>query len=332
MAGAIGILASTPVTSTQDWTAINSATLAVVGGKIEVTNGAAVAGGAEYSLTTVACVTYQVDFEYTQGTSASADFTISDANGDLTTINLAVSGTSSLTFTARDTETVFSIENNSATITETSLLAALNYIDKASGDRIGIALDDGTRYWDNIVTVDSATQVTINVGLPSGATGLTSTLNVYAFGEKMQRPVRVLSGRSGASLTASEIPGDQWSREEYFEQSDKDSSGTVVGWYYSPQRVNGDLYLWQVSSSINQVFRFTYSRPLLIPTASADELDVPSEWFLPLVWAVAAELGPEYGVKAERQVILESKAAQSLAQALSHDVERSSMQMQPDLN
>jgi hypothetical protein len=332
MAGAAGKLLSTPVTSTQDWTAINSATLAVVGGELEVTNGAAVAGGAEYTLTTVAGVTYEVNFEFTKGTSASADFTVSDVNGDLATVNLAVSGTSSLTFVARDIETVFSIENNSATINETSLLAALNYIDKASGDRIGIALDDGTRFWSNIVTVDSTTQVTINTALPSGATGLTTTLNVYAYGEKLQRPVRVLSGRSASSLTASEIPGDQWSREEYFEQSDKSSSGTVVGWYYSPQRTNGDMYLWQVSSSINQVFRFTYSRPLLIPTVPSDELDIPSEWFKAIVWAVAAELGPEYGIKTDRQVILESKAEQAIAEALSHDVERSSMSMQPDFN
>lgn len=330
MAGAADILPSNPATSVQDWTAINSATLATVSDELEVTNGAAVAGGAEYSLETTSGRTYEVNFEYNQGTSASADFTVSDVNGDLDTINLTSSGASLLTFTARDSETVFSIENGSAVSGETSLIVDVNYIDKASGDRVGIALDDCTRYWDDIVSVDSDTQITINAGLPSDATGLTSTHNVYAYSEKIDRPVRVLSGRSGSSLTASELPCESWSREEYFDQPDKDTQGIVVNWYYSPQISNGELYLWEVSSSINQVFRFTYSRPLLIPTAQTDFLDVPSEWFMPLIWAIAAELGPEYGIKPDRQLVLESKAAQTLEEAMDHDVERSSMLMQPD--
>lgn len=103
-----------------------------------------------------------------------------------------------------------------------------------------------------------------------------------------------------------------------------------MAWYYSPQLTDGELFVWQVASNVNQVLRFTYERPILIPTVSTDVLDIPSEWILPLKWALAAELGPEYGVKAERQLIIEARANTFLNQALDHDTEMASMSLQPD--
>lgn len=331
MEGAPNILATNPALTTQDWTAIDSATLSISSNKLVVTNGAAVAGGAEFDLTTVVGDDYLISFSYEKGTSASADFTASDVNGTLDTVNLSATGLGTLTFTATDTTTVFTIANNSAVITETSLLVSMNYVNKAAGDRIGIALDDGTRFWDDIVTVDSGIQVTINAGLPSAASGSTSTLNVFSYSEEIERPLRILNSQFGETITASEIPVAIWSQEEYADQPDKDSSGTVINIYYSPQLNEGELEVWQVASNINQVLRFTYERPLLIPTASTDVLDFPSEWIMALKWAIAAELGPQYGVKAERQIVLEAKAAQTLEEVLGHDVERDSMSLQPDL-
>ena len=98
------------------------------------------------------------------------------------------------------------------------------------------------------------------------------------------------------------------------------------------QLTDGELEVWQVAGNVNQVLRFTYERPLLIPTASTDSIDFPSEWFMHLKWAVAAELGPQYGVKAERQLVLEAKSNQTLEAVMGHDVERDSMSLQPDFN
>lgn len=199
----------------------------------------------------------------------------------------------------------------------------------AATDRIGIELDDGTRQWTTIVSVDSATAVTITTGL-TGASKIGNT--VYSYSKQIDRPIRVLSMQFGSTLTASEIPVNQWSREEYFDQPDKTSSGTVVQWYYSPQLTNGDLRVWQVASSVRSVLRFTYVRPINVPGDQVDTLDFPSEWFKPLKWALAAEIGPSYGVPESRQAILESKAATTLDEVLDHDVERDSMQIQPDFN
>lgn len=330
MSGAPDILTANPATATTDWTITDSATLSISSQKLLITNGAASAGGATYDLTTTIGNDYIINLSYEKGTSASADFTASDVNGTLATVNLTSTGTSTLSFTATDTTTTFKAANNSTTITETSLLVSVNYIDKATGDRIGIEQDDGTRHWDNIVTVDSSIQVTINSGLASAASGATSTLSVYSYENEIERPMRILNAQFATTLTASEIPTETWAQEEYENQSDKTSSGTIVAWYYSPQLTDGELFVWQVASNVNQVLRFTYERPILIPTVSTDVLDIPSEWILPLKWALAAELGPEYGVKAERQLIIEARANTFLNQALDHDTEMASMSLQPD--
>ena len=69
-----------------------------------------------------------------------------------------------------------------------------------------------------------------------------------------------------------------------------------------------------------------------MPENTADPLDFPSEWYMPLKWAVAAELGPSRGVSETRQVVLESKAQGALDDVLGFDVERDNMSLQPDFN
>lgn len=331
MLGAPNILATNPAISTQGWTTTNSTISASTAGLL-LTNVGAFAGRAEFTLVTEIGKPYKVDISYTKGTADSAIFTMLDSIGlfdPSVTVTLSVTGTASLNFTARDTVTTFRFDNGSAVNGQTSTLASLNYLNKTTGERIGIQLDDGTRFWDNIVTVDSSTQVTINNGVPSAA-AIGNT--VYTYGTAIARPLRVLQTRFGETFTSSEIPVNQWSRAEYFDQPDKDSSGTVVNWYYSPALTNGELYVWQVANSINQVLRITYIDPIDIPTNTADQLEFPSEWYLPLKWAIADELGPGYGVSTERQIILKQNAATTLQEVLDFDVDRSSMSLQPDFN
>lgn len=328
MEGAPDILESDVTTSTQDWTAINSAILTVSSG-INIENGAAVAGGAEFTLDVTAGETYRVSFGYTLGSSAGALFTVLNGGIEADSVTLTATGTGELVITAVTTEITFRAENTGAVLGEDSTVSSLNYFIQDSGDRIGVELDDGTRQWTDIISVDSSTQVTINEAL-TGDAAIGNT--VLSYETQVDRPVRVLDARFGESLTASEIPVNQWSREEYFDQPDKDSRGTIVNWYYSPQLSLGNLLVWQVAANVNQVLRFTYVRPLDIPTDQADSVDIPSEWFMPILWAIAAEIGPEYGLPDNRQATIEGKAAATLQQVLAHDVERDSMSIQPDFN
>ena len=210
-----------------------------------------------------------------------------------------------------------------------TILSVTSSTGMTAADFVGIELDDGTRQWTTIVSVDSSTQITVTDTLTAAAA---SGNTVYAYTTIIPRPVRLLSCRYADTVSGSEIPVNQWSRQEYFNQPDKDSSGTVVQWYYSPQLTDGVLYVWQVASSVNALVRFTYMSPALIYGATTDALNFPGEWFVPLKWAIAAEVGPSYGLNEARQAKLEANAGNTLQQVLSHDVEPGSMYLQPDFS
>lgn len=329
MAGAPGLLLTSPVTSTQDWTITDGVLALDPLGLLIINAGGVNAAIATFDLDTTPGDKYLVEFSYIEVSAVTATFSVFDSLGELDTVDLSATGDGTLEFTARDTITTFQVTNSSIDNFSTMELSALQYFNKAAGDRIGIELDDGSRFWDNIVSVDSATQVTINNGVPSGAAAAKS---VYSYATAIARPLRLLQARFGSTFTASEIPVNQWSRDEYYDQPDKGSSGTVVNWYYSPKLARGELLVWQVASNVNQILRFTYSDPINVPTTANDSLEFPSEWLMPLKWGIAAEMGPGYGVNENRQLILEQKAATTLEDSLGHDVERDSMSLQPDFN
>jgi hypothetical protein len=198
-----------------------------------------------------------------------------------------------------------------------------------AGDFIGIELDDGTRQWTTIDTVNSGVLVTLDAVLNDSAV---SGSTVFSYELGIERPMRVLSSRFADRITASETPMNKWSRDEYFNQPDKDTAGGADNWYYSPQLGLGELYIWPIAASVRSVLRFTYIKPAPVYGETNDQLIFPSEFFVPLKWHLAAELGPQYGLPDNRQVILETKAATALEKALGHDSEMASLFMQPDFS
>jgi hypothetical protein len=198
-----------------------------------------------------------------------------------------------------------------------------------AGDFIGIELDDGTRQWTTIGTVNSAVLVTVDDVLTDTAV---SGSTVYSYATGIERPMRVLSARFADRISASETPMTKWSRDEYFNQPDKDTAGGADNWYYSPQLGLGELYIWPIAASVKSVLRFTYIKPAPVYSETNDALIFPSEFFVPLKWHLAAELGPSYGTPDNRQVILETKASTALEKALGHDSEMASLYMQPDFS
>lgn len=330
MVEAPDILTTDVTTSIQDWTAINDATLSVSSG-ILITNVGGLAGGADFSLTTTPGVTYRVRFGYTLGTSVSCVFSVLNSTTVASTITLtATAASTELTITAVGDTIIFRALNTSTTVGETSTVSSLNYVNESTGSIIGFELTDGSRYWDRVLNVNSTTSIDIRTGLSGAAS---SGLSVLFFTTQIERPMRLLQrGCTYAStITESEIPVTRWARSQYFEQPDKSSTGTVNQYTYRPRLSDGELFIWQVAGNVNNVFRFNYVRPALVYTETTDILDFPSEWFEPLKWTIAAELGPSYGLPDNRQLVLESKAASSLQQVLDHDTEMDAMILQPDL-
>ena len=142
MVEAPNILTTDPSDSTQDWTAINSATLSVSSGLV-VTNVASTAGGASYELDTTIGVTYRVRFAYTKGTSSGAVFTVLNGATVADTLTLTASATGQeLTITAVDETIVFKMVNSSSTTGHTNTVYCLAVL--PNGNLVSGSKDDDT--------------------------------------------------------------------------------------------------------------------------------------------------------------------------------------------
>ncbi len=227
-------------------------------------------------------------------------------NDDLITTTLSIAGVT--------TDTTINIDSTGTVI----------------GDKIGIRLDDGTRQWTTILSIPNTLSVTIPAPGLTGAAAVDNS--VFTYTTQLDRPVRLLQlRRDKIGNSEEEIEAEQWSREEYFAQPDKTSQGTINNWYYSPQLVDGRVYLWQTANDVDQVARFTYERPIDITLDTSEDPDFPSEWFRTLKYNLAADIGYEYKVPQDRLDRITLKAAEFLEDSLGFDFEPDSMSMQPDV-
>lgn len=224
------------------------------------------------------------------------------------------------------TSDVEAVGSGSINIVNVSELAAAGYND---GDIVGIELDNGTRHWTTIIALGGGI-IAITDTLPSVASAGNS-IYVYHPADIIDRPVRILDVRHAYDKTANEMPVEQTSRQEYYQIPDKTSSANSVNqWYYSPQLDLGKLAVWPPASTAKNILRFTFVKPQYIPEDQSENLLIPSEWYLPLKWALASELGVTYAIAPERLVSIQNKAATSLDDAMSNDVEIDYFSVQPD--
>jgi len=214
--------------------------------------------------------------------------------------------------------------------TDAIATATVLLVDDTTGmvalDNIGIELDDGTRQWTTIVSVDSATQVTITAALTGAATTGNS---VFTYTTLIDRPMRILSFRRKTYGYDDEIEVKAWPRNKYFNQTNKTSQGTIVNAFYSPQLTDGKVYVWQTASNVNQLLRFTYEKPLDDIDLSTNNLEFPVEWLECISDNLAARLGMIYDVPMEKMQMVTSKAAQSLDDMLGWDEEMQSLMISP---
>lgn len=216
----------------------------------------------------------------------------------------------------------------SALVATTTAIPVTSSTGMAASDKVGIELDDGIRQWTTIDTVDSSTQITITTGLTGAAA---SENTVFTFTNLIDRPLRVSSARRKTFGEDNEIPTNEWSRQEYFDQPNKESQGTLVNWYYSPLLTNGRFYAWQTASSVNDLARITFERPIEDIDISTETLDIPVEWLDTVIYNLSARLTDDYKVPIQREEKIILKAGSLLDQSLGYDQENTSMNIQPEL-
>jgi hypothetical protein len=193
-----------------------------------------------------------------------------------------------------------------------------------AADNVGIKMDDNTIHWTTIVSVDSATQITITTATDDDAA---SGNKVYAYTTKSDRPQKLLyafrSDKNGFDTEVNIIGSN-----EYFRQSNKTSDGPPVEVWYNPQgnQSAGKLHVWPDNGGAN------WDKLVLIAQhlpddfdASSDNADFPIEWGNALVWGLAAELGSEYGIPNVEQQKLWAIAQDKLDKVLNYDQENASV-------
>jgi len=327
MTGATDILSSDPSESTQGWTVV-AGTLAIVSTSLQVSNGSGSAGEVERTFSSlVAGRKYQVTSGFTLGASVSVTYSVKDGATVLATETLTATGTSKIEFTATQTSHTFEVLNGDTAGTNETTTTSIQLLDETTGDFIGIRLDDGTRQWTNIIDILSSTQVKNVTGL-TGASAIDRS--VFTFTELIPRPLRLLQLRRFTVGNDDEIQANQWSRQEYFAQPDKNSQGQINNWYYSPQLTTGRLYVWQTASDVDQVAKFTFERPIVVTEFSTEAPDFPSEWFDTIKVNLASRIALQYRVPPDRRIELKQDAAILLDKSLGYDTEPDSLNIQPD--
>jgi len=193
-----------------------------------------------------------------------------------------------------------------------------------AADNIGIKIDDNTIHWTTIVTVDSATQVTITTATDGAAA---SGNKVYAYTTKSDRPQKLLFAfRRDINDFDTEI--SIIGENEYRMQSNKTSDGPPVEVWYNPQgnQATGKLHVWPDNGGKNwdKVVLITQNLPDDFD-AAGDSPDFPIEWGNTLIWNLAAEIASEYGVTEQEQARLWTIANHKLNKLLDYDVENASL-------
>lgn len=196
-----------------------------------------------------------------------------------------------------------------------------------SGMNIGILCDDNSLFWTTINGAPAGNVVTLTAGPVVAAT---NSGQVWIYKNGVDRPLRIEQARIQTGPT-SEIEMRVLSMSDYMRQPNKTSEGTPNSFHYNPSLGTGSFYIWQLSVDSTMYVNMTAYRPIQIFTSATDNLDAPDEDQQGLIWALAAEIGSEYGVDAPTMARIDAKAGAWLTRAESFDVEEASVFFTPEI-
>lgn len=201
----------------------------------------------------------------------------------------------------------------------------------ANGQTIGVLLATGAMQWTTINGAPAGNVVTLTAAL-AAAVAAGAVVIAYATANKLIRPLKIPKARliTFQGQLPQEIPMLVLSRQEYMDLPSKLSPGTPTQFFYAPKTPQGLLYIWPVPVMAIYGIRFTWYRPLYDVTAANQNVDFPVEWIQPLIWALAEEIGPEFGVNPQRWAQIVQKAQQSRDMAEGWDRESEPIQFGMD--
>ena len=114
-------------------------------------------------------------------------------------------------------------------------------------------------------------------------------------------------------------------RLDYQALPNKAQTGIINQVFYDPQLSTGYLYLWNPPSSVTDLLKFTWHRPIQDFDAAGNNPDLPQEWIRTLVWNLADEMTAEYDVPLDKADRITARAAKYLDNVAGFDREAESL-------
>jgi hypothetical protein len=153
------------------------------------------------------------------------------------------------------------------------------------------------------------------LALVGGAVGVSR--NSYTFGSGGDFTTVPLDITDDMRITrsTSEIPMCRMSREDYMRLPNKTTTGYPTQWYYAKGRTGGTLYVWPSPDTAGGTLHFTYRRMIMDADAGPNDIDVPSEWYEPIMYGLADKLqeGSGFASTVEgRKITLEAQRLYSV--------------------
>jgi hypothetical protein len=182
------------------------------------------------------------------------------------------------------------------------------------GYNIGVIVDDGSVHWTTISSV-SGTTIGLTAALDDDAA---SGNNVYVYQTRasfFQRPIEC----DTLNDSGIDTPCDIVAYKDYDEIPQKDYEGmpTMVSW--QPNLGVGTLFVWPTGGSdgVNKI-TLTVDRTIEDFDVTSDNPDFPIQWGNVLIWLLAADLAPDYGLSIQDRQFLRAEAERKKEKALQY--------------
>lgn len=197
----------------------------------------------------------------------------------------------------------------------------------ANGDRIGIILDDGTRFWTTINGTPVGATVTITAGLPSAAAIGNSA---YNYTTKAYRPQKITKFfRRDNSNPATDTPMNYYSYDDYQAIPTKGQAGSINAATFDAQKDVAHIMVWQPPSDSKSIVGCICQMPFLQFSTGGDRPDFPQEFVGAIIDGLAFKLHPYYKSNIQERQVLLMEASNSLGAALSYGQETASFKIVP---
>ena len=225
------------------------------------------------------------------------------------------------------TETYYETTISADEASGQTILSVTSTADMTNGDYIGVVLDDGTLHWSTIAST-TATTVTINDAIVDD---VAASNKVFNYTSKIVQPLRVVDYRRYDIDAETDAPILDIARLDYNRLPSKTAAGSMSQVFYDRQLTMGYLNIWQVPSTVSELLKFTWHKPLQDFDASSDNPDLPQEWIMAIEFNLAKVAGTQFGISDQRYRRIEARAEEFLDAVMGLDQENQSIFLQPEI-